>query len=129
MEKLKIKNKKVIGEDDWNKFVKKVYNKPYSFQQQDGCRERGFYNLTVPSKYTNEEEMNDNIPLKINGDIMGVKFEKWLNTDPKDFGFGENYKTKVLWERNFYPDINSVINDLYSRGFLEEGEYIMLIDW
>lgn len=35
----------------------------------------------------------------------------------------------MWWVRNFYPDVNMVANDLYEKGLLEAGEYLINIDW
>ena len=128
---LKFKNKKVIEVSDWDDLVKKTYQKPYSFQQQNGCQSRGTYILEVPSEYSNDEEMHDSIPEEINGEIMGVKFSAWLARDSNQSINGDKtqYVIELFWERNFYPDIETVANDLYKKGLIEAGEYIINIDW
>ncbi len=83
MSKLKYKNKKTIDVSDWDDLVIETYGKPYNFQQQRGCQSRGIVNITIPSKYTDDEEMHDSIPEEINGEEMGVKFKVWLERDPK----------------------------------------------
>jgi len=35
----------------------------------------------------------------------------------------------MWWERNFYPDVEMIANDLHKRGILEAGEYVIDIDW
>lgn len=112
----------LISEQKWSALVRRTYNRKYDLQQQDGCMPRGIVKLTIPCKYTNDEEMHDSIPYKINGKEMGVKFKTWLERDPKD---GE----ALFWERNFYPDINTVANDLHKKGLLKAGEYVIEIDW
>ena len=84
---LKIKNVKMIDVQDWDDLVSSTYNKPYSFQQQDGCQDRGVFTLDIPSDWAEDEEatMHDKIPEVINGEVMGVKFEKWLERDPKEW--------------------------------------------
>jgi hypothetical protein len=127
---IKIKNVKMIEVSDWNKLVSDTYGKPYSFQQQNGCWSRGIFHLTIPSEYTRDDEMNDEIPEIINGKTMGVKFEKWLERDPNEPVAGRtDYGIKLWWDRNFYPDIHTVANDLYKRGLIEAGEYSIEIDW
>lgn len=152
-EMLKTKNVKMIEDRDWDILVSETYGKPYTFQQQDGCKDRGVFKLTIPSEWTNDDEMHDEIPEIINGDIMGVKFEKWLDRDPneplnpseeelKNCGYywgkseADEIKWKedkshiyMFWERNFYPDIYTLANDLYKRGLIEAGEYAIHIDW
>ena len=119
---IKSKNVQIIECDDWDELVKKTYEKSYCFQQQDDCQPRGIVRLTIPSTYTNDEDMHDSIPYKINGDQMGVKFKVWLERDPKD---GKS----IFWERNFYPDIYKLANDLHEKGLIEAGEYLINIDW
>lgn len=115
---------------DFNNLVVETYGKPYNFQQQDGCKERGTYNLTVPEKYDCDFE-NDTIPEVINGNEMGVSFNAWLARDPKEWN-GAPKDTRSLdlfWERNFYPSIETLANDLYSKGLIEAGKYVINIDW
>jgi hypothetical protein len=127
------KNKKVIEVRDWDSLVEKTYGKPYSFQQQQGCQGRGLFELEIPSEETNDEEMSDSIPEEINGEEMGVKFAVWLARDSKQPLAGRTeqaqWEINLFWERNFYPDINTVANDLYQKGLIENGEYLINIDW
>jgi hypothetical protein len=119
---IKSENVKLIEETDWNKLVQDTYNRPYNFQQQDGCKPRGVFKLKVPCKHTNDCEMHDSIPYEINGDLMGVKFNVWLARKHKN-------DDTLFWTRNFYPDIYTVANDLYSKGLLKAGTYLINIDW
>lgn len=128
---MKYKVVKMINVSDWNELVSETYGRPYNFQQQDGCKSRGIYHLTVPSDF-DDDYMNETIPEVVNGDIMGVKFETWLSRDPTQLlppPDDKDYCLELFWERNFYPDIDTVANDLYKRGLIEEGEYIINIDW
>lgn len=128
---LKYKNKRIVELSDWDELVKTTYNKPYNFQQQNGCQERGSYRIMIPSEYTEDEHMNDSIPEKINGEKMGVKFAIWLERDPKQpvGDIIDDWRIELFWERNFYPDIHTVANDLYEKGLIEKGEYTIDIDW
>jgi hypothetical protein len=121
----------MVNVDEWDKLVQDTYKRPYSFQQQEGCKERGIFELTVPSKHTNDEGMNDTIPEEINGETMGVKFKVWLERDPKQPIPGQTYEWEntLFWTRNFYPDVLTVANDLHSKGLLNAGKYIIKIDW
>jgi hypothetical protein len=109
--------------------VSETYGRVYDFQQQHGCQERGTFHLTVPSEYTEDDEMNESIPEVVNGSIMGVKFDVWLEKDPKIHNFGSDWENGLFWERNFYPDINTVANDLFEKGLIEAGSYLINIDW
>lgn len=120
---IKTKSVQMIDVGDFDDLVTKTYGRPYSFQQQDGCKERGTFDLTVPCDINDFE--NDTVPEEINGDEMGVSFSAWLARDPKEWK-----RTKLhRWERNFYPTIESVANDLHAKGLLPAGEYVIDIDW
>ena len=126
---IKYDKKKVISSDDWDKLVEQVYSKPYHLQQQDGCMERQRIPITVPA--TDEDFTNDHVPEVVNGEEMGVKFSAWLNRDPEQKMENQTYDYELIlfWDRNFYPSLDSVINDLYKKGLLEQGEYEIDIDW
>ena len=132
---MKIRTEKIIDEWDWNDLVRKTYEKPYHFQQQNDCRDRGLYPLTVPCE-DYDSYMNDEIPEIVNGPEEGVKFAVWLARDPKqplndktDDCRADQWAIDLWWERNFYPDIQTIANDLHKRGLLEAGEYMINIDW
>lgn len=126
---LKTKTIRMIEVGDWDDLVEKVYGKPYSFQQQDDCKDRGVESLTVPAYASDFQK--DFIEEVINGDDMGVSFEAWLARDPKEWNGSEEDARSVsmFWERNFYPDISMIANDLHAKGLLEAGEYTINIDW
>lgn len=98
--------------------------------------------------------MNDRIPEVINDERkMGVKFDVWLNRDPNaplnpskeelkrcHYYWGKTEEDEIAWkedkshirmfyERNFYPNIQSVANDLHEKGLIEAGKYVIEIDW
>jgi hypothetical protein len=134
-EKLKTQTVKLISLQEWDDFVISTYGKPYSFQQQDGCKERGIERFSVPHEWEDDYE-NTSIPFDVDSNEMGVKFETWLNTSPEDTVeyFTDNYCSpgslnNLFWTRNFYPDVSMIVNDLHFKGLLEEGEYVIVIDW
>ena len=133
---IKIKDVKVITTQDWDGLIQDTYGKVYNFQQQEGCKSRGTFTLDIPSEYDNDAEMNDSIPEEVNGEEMGVKFDVWLARDPKqplkderDDRVQEQWTIDLFWERNFYPDIYTVANDLYTKGLIDKGKYMIEIDW
>ena len=72
MEKLKFSKFNSIELRDWDSFVSGVYGRPYSLQQQNGCQGRGVRSFSVPDEdEAYDEEMNDKIPEKVNGEEMG----------------------------------------------------------
>lgn len=126
---MKIRTEKVIDVDEWDKLVKKTYGRPYSFQQQGGCQDRGVFYITVPDEANDCEE--DIVPEIVNHEEMGVSFSAWLKRDPKTplANGSTDYSLDLWWDRNFYPDIQMVANDLHNKGLLEAGEYTINIDW
>ncbi len=120
----------VIEDRDWDALVSETYGRPYTFQQQEDCQGRGMVYITIPDE-DNDEEMHDSIPEVVNGEQMGVKFKVWLERDPKlpIPGQKQDYELELFWQRNFYPDIQTVANDLHSKGLIEAGKYGINIDW
>ena len=127
--KLKTTSINMINLDDWDRLVVKTYGKIYNFQQQDDCKGRGLVYLTVPCDDFDFE--NDTVPEVINGTEMGVSFKAWLARDPKEWNGDPNKKNclNLFWERNFYPSLESVANDLHEKGLLPAGNYAINIDW
>lgn len=130
---IKYTNYKIIQVQDFDELVKNTYNRPYSFQQQDGCKDRRLYSITVPCLDPYDFE-NDTVPEVVNHSEMSVSFKAWLERDPKqELRTSDEWDRKhglVMWyERNFYPSEEMIINDLHSKGLLEEGSYGINIDW
>lgn len=132
-----MKSKKVnlITVEDWDEFVQSVYGRPYSFQQQDGCKERGTYQFTVPSHFGAWDYPATDIPETLSAEECGVPFRVWLERDPAkriegdDFSGNDDFSTRLWWYRNFYPDISMIIGDLAEKGKLADGDYLIDIDW
>jgi hypothetical protein len=127
---IKTNTKQMIDVGDFNTLVEKTYGRPYNFQQQDGCKERQNVNITVPEGAYDFE--NDTIPEEVNGEEMGVSFAAWLARDPQEWSGKEGSKSfmrSLFWERNFYPDVQMVVNDLHAKGLFPAGEYVINIDW
>jgi hypothetical protein len=148
---MKTKKVKIIEVSDFNKLVTETYGRIYNFQQQDGCKGRSSEHITVPCEP--EDYENTPIPEVINGDEMGVSFKSWLERDPKAplnatekeakncgyyWGFSEKdlkewqenkSHINMFYERNFYPHVSMIINDLHAKGLIEEGDYVIEIDW
>lgn len=128
---LKTKTVKQVSVQDWDELVLSTYGKPYAFQQQDGCKGRGTEEITVPEVDDDYDYEETEIPFEVNGEEMGVSFETWLNTTPEDTAkhFNSDWENNLFWERNFYPEVSMVANDLYARGLIEAGTYGINIDW
>lgn len=127
---LKISLLQVIDVDDFDKLVENTYGKIYSFQQQDGCKDRGFYRFSVGDYEIDEDYGHDEIPEVINGGIRGVKLKKWLERDVKEtIGGKSGIYIELFWHRNFYPDFDVLVDDLYKRGLINKGNYAIEVDW
>lgn len=123
----------VIDVGDLDELVMETYGRIYTFQQQDGCKDRQRVYITVPEKHPYDFK-NDTIPEKVNGAEMGVSFAAWLARDPKqlldtDDEWERENGVSLWWERNFYPSIDMVINDLHAKGLIAAGKYTIDIDW
>lgn len=134
MNTLKIQITQMIQVSDWDYFVMEVYGRPYSLQQQGGCRNRSTVYITaspeVPEEYNSYTDRD--IPEELNSSEMGVTFKRWLARDPKKPLSKEeplNWQLQMWWERNFYPDVDVVANDLCKRGLLPPGKYTIEINW
>ena len=114
---LKSKQVGFIKLGDWDGLVSSTYGRPYSFQQQIDCKERGLHKFRVPED--SYDYPNDDID---DEESMGVSFAGWLAKDP-------SHKNNLYWGRNFYPNVSMIINDLYAKGLIEKGEYAIEIDW
>lgn len=128
---IKFDTRKVIQVQDWDELVRGVYGKVYSFQQQDGCKDRGVYDFEIPQMFGEDDYQNDSVPEVVNGEEMGVSFKSWLEREPTQPIPNQTYdwQLNMFWERNFYPDVSMIIEDLHKRGILEEGKYTINIDW
>ena len=129
---IKTKNIKAINVSDWDELITTTYNKPYSFQQQDGCKDKGYVHIIVPKKYP-EDYKNDTIPEVVNHEKRGVSFKAWLERNPEQKLTNKDnqhsWSLGLWWDRNFYPHVSMLINDLHIKGLLEAGEYDINIDW
>ena len=119
----------LIDVGDFDKLVIDTYGKSYSFQQQDDCKERHLVRVTVPEEASDYDR--DTVPEVINGREMGVSFKAWLARDPKEWnGKPEDIRfIDMFWERNFYPDVQMILNDLHEKGLIDAGDYAIDIDW
>lgn len=132
MQKLKYTNPNFVELNDWNSLITSVYGRPYDLQQQEDCMERGNIRISIPDEDTEDEEMYESIPEVVNGDEIGVKFNVWLERDPNKklpSPCNDDFSLELFWHRSFYPNLQTVANDLHARGHIDAGDYIINIDW
>lgn len=122
---IKFREQKIISVKDWDNLVKETYGRPYAFQQQDDCRQRGMFHLNIPCDI--EDFDDDNIPVCANAREKGVSFATWLSREvnKKD----NELSNRLFWYRNFYPHISMIASDLYEKGLIPAGNYSINIDW
>lgn len=127
--KLEYENLRVIENYKWNEFISSIYNLPYNYQQQND-RQNTNFEFNIPNDLEEEDLGSDSIPYEVNGEDECVKFDTWKNSDFEEIGKNFEYEveTKLFYERNFYPSIFQILNDLYNRGLIEEGDYLIRID-
>ena len=116
---------------DLDNFIKETYKRPYSFQQQRGCQARGTQNVKVPIEGLEDCDEGYNVEDVLENPWDGVSLKDWLERDPKEkIKDSDNDGTlERFWERNFFPDIEILFDDLFKKGLIEEGEYVINIDW
>lgn len=123
----RVPKERLIKFHDWNLMVQLTYERPYDIQQQDGCRGRGSLEFVVPAPYAEDFEATD-----FDGEDfeMGVSFDTWLQREAtsKD-NLSQRWMDRMFWERTFYPHHEIVAQDLYKKGLLTAGKYVILIDW
>lgn len=122
----------MIEVSDFDKLVSDTYGKPYNFQQQDDCKPRGIYEFSLPNSHPYDYE-RDSVPETVNHPDMGVSFKAWLERDPDQKLNAEDWDSpsalKLWWDRNFYPCVDMILNDLHKKGLLKDGDYVINIDW
>jgi hypothetical protein len=130
--KITTRTEQVITVRDWDTLVETTYGRPYSFQQQDGCKQRQRVKIAIPDDA--EDYANHEVPEEVNHEEMGVSFKAWLQRDPKQLlnspdEWDRKNGLSMWWERNFYPAVEMIANDLHAKGLIEAGTYTIDIDW
>lgn len=131
---IKLSTKQIIEVQDWDDLVEQTYGKPYSFQQQWGCQDRGIVPISVvEGSMKDPYEETTNVEEAVNVNETAVSFQAWLARDPRqklsDPEQQEDWYTKLWWERSFFPDVEVLANDMCNKGLIAPGEYSINIDW
>lgn len=107
----------VIHESAFSRYVTNHYGRPYHLQQQgDMMGQEVSTRFTVPDPEDGEWE-----------GMEAPTLVDWLKaTPPTD----EHDRTEILrWERDYYPQLGAVVNDLHTKGLLDAGEYLIYAEW
>ena len=109
----------LISERDFSELVSKTYHRPYRLQQQgDMMGQDTIHEFSLPLEYEFEDEW---------WDADGPSLLEWCTTPIGEFEY--NWQADLHWERNFYPDFDEVITDLYARGLIPAGDYAIHASW
>lgn len=128
---MKVQIKKFVPVHVWNEFVREVYGRSYKLESQEHYCNKIVSFLTIPTSYDSDDDMNDSIKEIVQGLEKGVKFKTWLSRDPLQPLLTRRYdewELETFWEENFYPDLQTLANDLYKKNKLDSGEYIIYFD-
>lgn len=132
---IKTQTVNLVSDSDFDALVEETYGRPYVFQQQDCCKPRGTYTFSVPiGEYGPADYENTTVEEKVNSREMGVSFAAWLARDPKqklnsEDKWDREHGLRMWWERNFYPHVDAVVDDLHKKGLIPAGDYVIEIDW
>lgn len=121
----------MIDEAEFSELVTRTYQRPYRLQQQLGC---------MPSGTLIEFATPTTADATFYGDVEScqpaVTFNEWLMANPQAPAPGDdeytstkyaNLHRELYWERDFYPPLKDVVNDLHTRGLLPAADYIIYI--
>lgn len=115
----------LIWEAEFSQLVRDTYGRPYQLQQQDGCLgQETIVSVKVPDK-----------PRTWLADDAGrpPTLEVWVAATPPepmtDAWDGDLHREHLRWHREFYPELQDVVNDLHRRGLMAAGEYVIHIWW
>lgn len=122
---LKYRTEKVVDSFDLDRLVQDTYGKGFCYQQQDGCKSKGSEVWDIPTKFSGVHL--DVKPEDVKNTTYGTTFKTWLESDL--YEHFPNKEVGLKYERNFYPPLGDVLNDLHSKGLIEEGRYRIVIDW
>lgn len=130
-----MKNVTLVDHEEWDELVRQTYGKPYWVQQQNGCWLNGSsIEFSVPGEPNDYDAKS--IKEIVNGLEKGVSFRSWLDRDPKkplkdeeESRASDKFCLDIFWARSFYPDLQTVANDLHERGLLPAGDYVISIKW
>lgn len=118
-----VRTERVIEADDWNALVEDVYGRPYCLQWQGGCWRSGPFRFSVPGEA--EDFTRDSISNSIKGDKSGVSFKAWKSRHPKASVGGrfDDWYVRLFWHMRFFPEFQTLANDLYRLGKIDSGSY------
>lgn len=115
-----IQDVRLIEEREFSALVTRVYGRPYRLQQNMMLGQDTIYPLTVPEPEPVDESHEPS-------------FAEWASQDPDLDADGHPWRhaweKEIWWEREFYPPFSALVNDLYERGHLPMGTFMLHVWW
>ena len=109
---MKVTKVNLIWESEFSQLVEDTYGRPYKLQQQgDMLHQESMVRLSVPGEVFDHWQ--------------ATTLEEWVAAEYPSPKFDYDFQ----WEREFYPQLEEVANDLHERGLLDEGEYVLHVWW
>ncbi|WP_043736189.1 hypothetical protein [Nocardia asiatica] len=103
----------LIDENTFSALVSHLHARPYRLQQQgDGLPQNTIVKITVPA---------------LEHDWPGIPLAEWAATPIGDYTYP--WQAETHWEREYYPCLEDVVNDLHARGLLAAGNYALHVRW
>lgn len=111
----------LIDEGEFSRLVSKTYQRPYSFQQQGSMMGQDtIWEFSLPLRYEPDDEYGYN-------DWEGPSLLEWCTTPIGEFD--SEWKAKLHWHREYYPEFEAVIDDMHKRGLIPDGDYALHVQW
>lgn len=117
---IRVQDVKLIHESELSKRVAEMFERPYQLQQQgDMLGQDSVVIADVPA----EPEFDLDLP----------SFLEWstrdVNLEPPGESWHYPWQRELWWHREFYPDLQEVLNELHRLGELPEGKYAIHVWW
>lgn len=116
---IRFEDVKLISETELSRRVSELFGRPYQLQQQgDMLGQNSVVLMQVP-----EEPDDVGLP------SLAEWSSRDVNQKPPGVAWDRDYLREMWWHREFYPDLQEVLNELHRLGELPEGEYAIHVSW
>lgn len=144
---LKIETWKVVWENDLSDLISKVYGRPYQLQQvgvggtaewsdamgQDTIERVSSWDEAEDDEQAQFEEWLARDPKApiVRQQLKGVKNESggWDAVEYDETAEAGGWAHTLIWEREYAPPLQPILNDLVKRGLIPEGDLVIHVWW
>lgn len=115
----------LVWESDFSKLVSETYGRPYRLQQGSsspeymmGQEEVRIVDVPTSAQRTDEDDERT--------------FEEWRDADATKPEALKDWEWNILWERaehHKWAPLEPLVNDLFARGLLVKGRYVIRAWW